>query len=70
LSDQGHHRDAAEVLKRAASLDSQDRNTYFNLGVAILNCGSHEEAMSWFTKAKSMHADSESWEAYFDPQAH
>ena len=68
LSDLGHHHDAAKVLKKAAN-GSKDRNTYFNLGVAVLNSGTHEEAMGWFKKANSLEADPESWEAYFDPQA-
>jgi Tfp pilus assembly protein PilF len=68
LSDQGHHLNAAIVLRKAVANGSTDRNTYFNLGVAVLNSGTHEEAMSWFKKADALQADSESWEAYFDPQ--
>jgi tetratricopeptide (TPR) repeat protein len=70
LSDQGHHLDAAKLLKKAVANGSKDRNTYFNLGVAVLNSGTHEEAMEWFKKANSFEVDPESWEAYFDPQAH
>jgi Tfp pilus assembly protein PilF len=70
LSDQGRHRDATEVLRKSAANGSKDRNTYFNLGVAVLNSGAHEEAMRWFKMADELHEDPESWQAYFDPQAH
>jgi Flp pilus assembly protein TadD len=58
------------LLSRAASNGSTDRNTYFNLGVAVLNCGKHENAKKWFEKARGLEANPESWKAYFDPQAH
>lgn len=70
LCDQGKHQQAAEVLHRAVELGSTDRNTFFNLGVAILNYGVHEEAMGYFSKARALTASPRSWEAYFDPQAH
>lgn len=70
LSDQGRYRDAAKLLRKVVANGSKDRNAYFNLGVAVLNSGTHEEAMSWFEKSNALQADPDSWEAYFDPQAH
>jgi Flp pilus assembly protein TadD len=69
LCDQAKYKEAADVLASAAKLGSNDRNTYFNLGVALLNVATHEEAMTAFSKAKQLVADGASWEAYFDPQA-
>lgn len=70
LCDQGQHGRAVEVLSRAVDLGSSDRNTFFGLGVAVLNSGSHEEAMEFFAKARLLEPSPQSWEAYFDPQAH
>ena len=70
LCDQGKHEQATTVLRRAVELGSGDRNTFFNLGVSILNSGTHEEAMTLLSRAKSLEPSSQSWEAYFDPQAH
>jgi Flp pilus assembly protein TadD len=70
LCDQGKHAKATTVLRRAVELGSVDRNTFFNLGVSILNSGTHKEAMTFLSKAKSLAPSPQSWEAYFDPQAH
>ena len=70
LSDLGEHEKAASALQRAVELGSTDRNTHFNLGVARMNCGTHEEAMASFREAKGLQPSPLSWEAYFDPQAH
>lgn len=70
LSDQGEHPKAASALQRAVELGSTDRNTYFNLGVARMNCGTHERAMASFREAKDLQPSPLSWEAYFDPLAH
>ena len=70
LCDQAQHEKAVTVLSRAAALGSTDRNTFFNLGVAVLQSGSHEEAMRFFSKARALQPSPQSWEAYFDPQAH
>ena len=69
LCDQGQHARATQVLRRAVEHGSQDSNTFFNLGVAVLSCGTHEEAMRLFSKARSLRPSSQSWEAYFDPHA-
>ncbi|MGJ7555801.1 hypothetical protein ACSFBI_17525 [Variovorax sp. RB3P1] len=70
LCDRGEHKKAASVLQRAVELGSTDRNTYFNLGVAKMNCGAAEEAMASFRRAEGLQPSRLSWEAYFDPQAH
>jgi len=71
LSDQGNHDDAAKLLRKAVENGSNDRNTFFNLGVAVLNSGAGEkDAIKWFKKASTLDAHPESWEAYFDPHAH
>lgn len=69
LSDQGKHKQAADVLERAVELGSTDRNTYFNLGVARMNYDTHENAMAAFRDAEGRQASPWSWEAYFDAQA-
>jgi Flp pilus assembly protein TadD len=71
LSDQARHEEAVPMLRHAASLGSTDRNTYFNLGVALLGCATkaEAEAMTAFDTARKFDAADGSWEAYFDPQA-
>lgn len=46
LCDRGHYRHALTALRRAVRLQSHDRNTYFHLGVALLNAGREAEAMA------------------------
>jgi Flp pilus assembly protein TadD len=70
LSDAGLHAQAVAVLKRAVALGSQDRNTFFNLGVAVLNKGSADDPMPFFEEAGKYQASPETWEAYVDFQAH
>jgi Tfp pilus assembly protein PilF len=70
LSDAGKHQEAAQVLRAAIRAGSQDRNTYLNLGIALINFSDHEEAMSYFKQASALSASAETWDAYFDPQAH
>lgn len=70
LCDQGHHAQARVRLEQAIVHGSRDRNTYFNLGVALLNSGEPEAARARFEQARSLQASAQSWEAYFDPQAH
>lgn len=69
LCDQGKYREAAETLQHALRLRSDDRNTHFNLGVALLNSGRHRQAMQRFREAASRRASAATWEAYFDPHA-
>ena len=70
LSDQGLHRQAIAVLKKAVRRGSTDRNTFFNLAVATLNTEAHDRAMKLFVQADKLRPRRETWEAYFDPQAH
>jgi Tfp pilus assembly protein PilF len=70
LSDMGKHQEAVQVLRSAISAGSRDRNTYFNLGVALINSATHKEAMSYFKQANMLNSSEQTWEAYFDPQAH
>jgi Tfp pilus assembly protein PilF len=70
LSDQGSHLEAVQVLRKAVSNGSRDRNTYFNLAVAVMHTAARGEAKRWFRKAEALKADPESWEAYFDPHGH
>ncbi|MBB5883677.1 tetratricopeptide repeat protein [Xanthomonas sp. LMG 8992] len=70
LCDRGHYRQALTVLRRAVRLQSDDRTTYFNLGVALLNVGQEAEAMAAFQQAAGLRAAPASWTAYFDPHAH
>ena len=70
LSDSGKHQEATRILRAVISAGSRDRNTYFNLGVALINSATHEEAMSYFKQANTLSSSAQTWEAYFDPQAH
>lgn len=69
LCDQAKYQRATDMLKKAVELGSTDRNTYFNLGVALFAHAAQEEAMDAFRRAQSLDASPETWEAYFDPQA-
>ena len=69
LCDRANYPRAVEVLQRAVGLGSQDRNTYFNLGIALLNSGKRRQAMACFRQASLLRASPLSWEAYFDPHA-
>ncbi|MBI5238961.1 MAG: tetratricopeptide repeat protein [Elusimicrobia bacterium] len=70
LSDRGFHKKAAEVLEKARKLGSQDRNTYYNLAVALMNLEQHDRAMRWFKKASDYRVADGTWEAYFDPHGY
>jgi predicted Zn-dependent protease len=69
LCDQARYREAVDVLQRAVQLGSIDRNTHFNLGVALMACGTRDKALAAFERAQRFSASNETWEAYFDPQA-
>jgi Flp pilus assembly protein TadD len=71
LSDLGQHFYAEQTLVKAVDLGSQDRNTFFNLAVALMNLeGRRASAETWFKKAAAAVKDERSWEAYFDFHAH
>lgn len=70
LSDNGKFAEAIEVLKAALAAGSKDRNTYFNLGAALMSTEGRDAAMRYFNKARSREASPLTWEAYFDPHGH
>ncbi|WP_371184705.1 tetratricopeptide repeat protein [Xanthomonas sacchari] len=67
--DLGRYADAVDALQRAVRLQSEDRHTYFNLGVALLNSGDGAQAMQRFRQAATRAGLAATWEAYFDPHA-
>jgi Tfp pilus assembly protein PilF len=69
LCDRLAFEEAVAVLERALELGSQDRNTHFNLGVALLGTARSGEATAAFRRASSLAASPATWEAYFDPHA-
>lgn len=69
LCDLGRCDEAAMVLRQALKRGSRDRNTCFNLGVALHNGAGRRHAPLYFAKAKTLQASPRSWEAYFDAQA-
>ncbi|MDL5364008.1 tetratricopeptide repeat protein [Xanthomonas sp. NCPPB 2654] len=69
LCDLGRHDEAASVLRQALKRGSRDRNTCFNLGVALRNGAGRRHASLYFAKAAALQASPRSWEAYFDAQA-
>lgn len=70
LSDMGRHSEARDHLKRAIALGATDSNTYFNLGVAMINSDRYDDAMRYFDKSRTMAALPDSWQSYFDAQAY
>jgi tetratricopeptide (TPR) repeat protein len=60
---------AREYLERAVQLGSTDRNTFFNLYVAMLDNEAMEVARALLDKGAHLERNPETWEAYFDPQA-
>ncbi|WP_051138002.1 hypothetical protein [Burkholderia cepacia] len=61
--------EAREYLVEAIHLGSTDRNTYFNLFVAMLEHSSVDEARAVLKRGAGFAADPLTWEAYFDPHA-
>lgn len=70
LCDQGRFAEAQAVLGKAIQCGSLDRNTYFNLAVALLNTATHTQAKVMFGKSNTLAASERTWQAYFDPMAH
>ena len=60
---------ARESLERAVRLRSTDRNTFFNLYVAMLDSETMEDARAALSKGANFERNPETWEAYFDAQA-
>lgn len=72
FSDCGKHNKALSVLRKAENIGSNDKNLYFNIGVALMNINSttRQDAKKYFEKATSLQKNSLSIEAYFDPMGH
>jgi len=70
LCDMGRHRQAVDYLRKAIDQGSVNRDAFYNLGVALINCSDHEDAMIYMEKAKSKQFGTLTWEAYFDPMGH
>lgn len=60
---------AREYLERAVHLGSTDRNTFFNLYVAMLDGETMEDARAALNKGAHFERNPLTWEAYFDAQA-
>lgn len=60
---------AREYLERAVRLESTDRNTFFNLYVAMLDNEAMEDACAALNKGAHFERNPATWEAYFDAQA-
>ena len=67
--DTGKYKQAEEQLRKAIVLGSNDRNTYFNLGVAIINSASQEEAKHYFKESNKLSENELTYNAYIDFQA-
>lgn len=71
LSTRGKHKQALEFLKAAEAAGSTDKNTFFNIGVSMMNIGSERGmARDYFTKACNYTKNPNTIEAYFDPHGH
>lgn len=72
LSDIGKHRQALDVLRRAKTIGSDDRNLYFNIGVAMMNisASTRGRAGTFFKKAGDLKPSPHTLEAYFDAHGH
>ncbi len=71
LSDLGQHRTALLRLLKAANLGSDDRNLFFNIGVAKMNINEERDtAMAYFDKGRHLQTHPMTIEAYFDPHGH
>jgi tetratricopeptide (TPR) repeat protein len=71
LCDFGRHKLAIPFLEKAISLGSKDRHTYFNMGVACMNCQDYRsKGAQYFEEAKRLESSEITWEAYFDPHGH
>ncbi|MGS0896402.1 hypothetical protein ACVBGC_28280 [Burkholderia stagnalis] len=69
LCDLRLHAQAREYLVAAIHLGSADRNTFFNLFVAMLDSSTTDEARAVMKRGAALEADPLTWEAYFDPHA-
>ncbi|MEP6935111.1 MAG: tetratricopeptide repeat protein [Nitrospirota bacterium] len=70
LCDRGRYKEAARFLHKAILLGSKDRNTHFAMAIVVFNTKSHAEGTALFLSAAKLEPSPETWQAYFDPQAH
>lgn len=67
LCDRAQYHEAEAVLRAALAQNSPDRNTTFNLAVAVFNTGTRRHALALFGAAARMQPCAITWAAYFDP---
>ncbi len=64
--DLGKYDEAINVLKKAERLGSEDKNTLFNIGVALINSASQIEAKKYFKSSQKFMANEFTYQAYVD----
>ncbi len=69
-SDQGQHREALKLYRKAEAMNWDDGNLDFNIGVALVNLGEHEEGRKFMHRSNKRKQRSSTMEAYFDFHAH
>lgn len=69
LCDRALYHEADAVLRAALAQGSLDRNTTFNLAVAVFNTGTRRQALALFGAAAKLQPAAVTWTAYFDPHA-
>ncbi|GAB7538535.1 hypothetical protein [Burkholderia sp. 3C] len=69
LCDLQQHAQAREYLEQAVAEGATDRNTHFNLFVALLGCATQAKAQAALKRVEGLEANPATWQAYFDPHA-
>lgn len=69
LCDRALYHEADTVLRAALAQGSLDRNTTFNLAVAVFNTGTRRQALTLFRAAAKLQPAAITWTACFDPHA-
>ena len=64
--DLGKYDKAISVLKKAEHLGSDDKNTLFNIGIALINSASCIEAKKYFKLSQKLKASELTYQAYVD----
>lgn len=70
LSDQGYHTQAMQQYSLAQDLGWEDANLEFNIGVALISLRDHQRGIERLKASDTGTKHAETWQAYFDPQAH
>ena len=60
------YNDALELLKKAAALNFEDKNLYFNLGVVLIGLKLEKEASEYFIASSKMESNELTFSAYID----